>query len=147
MGDLKKSEQALSKALLMEPEGVFALATRARLRTFSGNLTGAEEDIQRMRSINPLATYRGTERLFAAMKAVADGEKEKAIVQSNHWLVYIALGMKKEAIEALDKDGSATYLTLKNAPFFASLRSEQQFENILEEKRLVYEERLKKYAN
>ena len=147
LGDFEKSEKALDKALLLEPDGVSALETRARVRISRENLTGAEEDIQRALAINTQGINRRWESWFSAMKAAKAGEKEKALSLSNNWSIYLALGMKKEALDNLEKEQNLKYLNLKNSSIYDPLRSDPRFEKLLEQTQLVYEERLKRYAN
>jgi TolB-like protein/Tfp pilus assembly protein PilF len=141
LGEFKKSEEALKKALLIEPEDVNALQTWVTLQLESGDLTEAEQAIQRIKDISPETDTRWSEANLFGLK----GDKEKALSQGNQWFAYLALGMKKEALDRMES--GFNYLHLKNSPVFNPLRQEPRFAAILEKTRLVYEERLRKYAN
>ncbi len=141
LGEHDKAESLLSKALLMQPENISGLNTLTLLKIRSGQLQEAEETIQKVKSIN----RESNTSLYEAHLAALKGEKEKALSLSRTWGVYLALGMKKEALDVLEVSGR--YLHLKNSPVLDPLRSDPRFPAILEKARLDYEEMLRKYVN
>ena len=143
LGEFKKSEELLNRALLMQPEDINGLQTWARLQLQSGNVAEAERTIQRIKDINPENDTRWFEGYLFGLK----GDKERALNQMNAWIVYLALGMKKEALDRMETSPGINYLNMKNSPVFNPLREDPRFAAMLEKKRLVYEERLRKYAN
>jgi hypothetical protein len=54
--------------------------------------------------------------------------------------------MKKEALDEMKKNTQLHYLYLKNSPVFNGVRDDARFKLILEKAKVVYEARLKKYA-
>ncbi len=144
LGELEKAEVVLKRALLMEPDDILALNNWVLLKLMTGNIAEAEKTIQRIKTINrgsnlPLFT----EAYLYALK----GEKEKALSLGNFANVFVALGMKKEAFDRLEDNKGINYLHLKNSPFYKSVRKDDRFKKILEERKIIYEERLKKYAD
>jgi TolB-like protein/Tfp pilus assembly protein PilF len=143
LGEFKKSEEAIKKALLMEPEDVNGLQTLGWVKLIMGDTAGAESIIQRIREISPEIGSRGQLGYLFALK----GDKERALGQSKLWFVYLALGMKKEALDRIESSEDLSYLFMKNSPVFNPLKQEPRFAAFLEKAHLLYEERLKKYAN
>ncbi len=74
------------------------------------------------------------------------GEKEKALSKFKGPIIYLALGMKANAIEALEKS-QPKYRTLKNSPLFDEVRTEPRFQVVLEQARVIYEDKLKRCGN
>lgn len=130
----------------MEPEDIQGWEQWVNLKVLTGDVKEAENGIQKIKSINPdidMGTYEGF--LFAL-----NGEKEKALAQSDSWIIYVVLGMKKEALDRLEKESLVFhyyYLSLKNLNFFDPLRAEPRFIKKLEDAKVRYEENLKRYAN
>lgn len=143
LGDFKKSEEFLNKSLLMEPDHIDGIRTWALLQLITGNLAGAESGFKRIRALTPEFDLRWYDAYLFALK----GDKERALALSHGWFIYSMLGMKKEALDEIENNQDLHYLHMKNFPVFNPLRQEPGFASILEKRRLVYQERLRKYAN
>jgi len=116
----------------------------------------AEKLLDKMVKISPGA------RFIDSMKALllaAEGEKDKALLQSpNDAMVYSLLDMQEEALESIAQmidqinnssvnpyTGYFGYLSLKGDYFFDKIRQEPQFQEWLEEAKVLHEERVAKY--
>ncbi len=144
LGDYQKAEVSIQKAILLQPEGLGGLQSWARLKLLTGDLVEAERTIKKIKEINQETGTNGPESLLLALK----GDKEKALSLSKDPVVYLALGMKKEALDMISSTGSNfAYLYLKHSPVFLSIRNEPAFIQALERNKIIYEERLKKYTD
>lgn len=142
-GEYTKSEEFTRKALLLQPDGIGGLGNWALLQLRSGKLEEAERAIRRIKEVRPESDVRIYEAELFALK----GDKERALSLMDTWQVRLTLGMKKEALDKMEMNQGIHYLFLKNSPFVDPLRQDARFAAILEKSRLVYEERLKKYAD
>ena len=142
LGDYQKAERSIQKAILLQPEGLAGLQLWARLKLLTGDMGEAERTIKKVKEINQEAGTTGLESHLLALK----GDKEKALSLNKGLDVYLALGMKKEALDIISRNYFA-YLYLKHSPVFLGIRNEQAFIQALERNKIVYEERLKKYTD
>ena len=142
LGDYQNAERSIQKAILLQPEGLAGLQSWTRLKLLTGDLVEAERTIKKIKEINQEAGTTGLESHLLALK----GEKEKALSLNKGLDVYLALGMKKEALDIVSRNYFA-YLYLKNSPVFLGILNEQAFIQALERNKIVYEERLKKYTD
>jgi TolB-like protein len=144
LGEFKKAEELVNKALLMEPDEIMGLMILTNVKLLAGNVQEAEIALQKIKSINPEANTRWFEACLHALR----GEKEKALGVGKNWRIYLALGMNKEAMDELELTAAnQQYLSMKLSPIYDPFRKDPRFNVILENARLVYEEKLKKYAN
>lgn len=109
-----------------------------------GRITDAERTLEDWKTASGgMIWWSQAESLIHA----ARGEREEALAAAPFSRVYAMLGMKKEALEILDKDigniKSFPYLSLVNLPAYDSLRSDPQFNEILSVKKAQYEKLLK----
>ena len=88
---------------------------------------------------------------YQAQLYAARGEREKALSLSKGAAVYALLGMKDEAIRAMQIEISEgtfyPYQRLINDPCLRNLRGDPRFEQIVSRAKQVHEEFLKKYGN
>jgi hypothetical protein len=84
------------------------------------------------------------------------GKKAEALKGNTSPRVHIILGMNHEALAQLDTLISAwdisyssifKFLSLKSNPYFDGIREEPQFQQWLEEAKIVHEERVAKYGH
>jgi len=84
-----------------------------------------------------------------------EGRTEEALKTPNY-IIYSILNMKSEAIADMTHKmetkanpyvGDFSYLSLKDNPFFNNIRQEPQFQQWLEEAKVVHDERVRKYGN
>ena len=142
LGEYDKAEASIQKALLLQPDGLSGLRHWVRLNLINGDTAEAERTIKKIKAINQEYNTTDLETYLLALK----GEKEKALSRSKNHFIYLVLGMKKEALDEMEKSTWNHYLQLKNSPVFNSVRDDVRFKQILEKAKIVYEERLKKYA-
>jgi serine/threonine protein kinase len=88
-----------------------------------------------------------------ALLLAAKGEKEKALALYKNSEVYALLGMKDEAIQYLHmeirKSASYPYIfyyDLRNNPFYANLRDDPRFKEIVKREKKLYEKHSEKYG-
>lgn len=150
LGENQKAEGLLTEALLLQPENISGLNTLSMLKFQTGQLQEGEQLIQRIKSINPEVNTSLHEGYLAALK----GDREKALahikksnVPERTWRIYVALGMNKEALDVMENGPNQRYLNLKLSPLYDPLRKDPRFVALLEKQKLIYEERLRKYAN
>ena len=142
LGEYQKAEGSLQKAILLQQDDVSGLISWVRLKLQMGDIAEAERTIKKIKAINQESNTSWFENYLLALK----GEKEKALSRSKDPRVYLTLGMKKEALDEMEKNTQHHYLQLKNSPVFNSVRDDVRFKQILGKAKIVYEERLKKYA-
>ena len=142
LGEYQKAEGSLQKAILLQQDDVSGLISWVRLKLQMGDIAEAERTIKKIKAINQESNTSWFENYLLALK----GEKEKALSRSKDPRVYLTLGMKKEALDEMEKNTQHHYLQLKNSPVFNNVRDDVRFKQILGKAKIVYEERLKKYA-
>ncbi len=148
LGEFKKSELYLKEALNINPRNPFCLGHLAKHLIQVGRYDEAERLLTELESIAPgfwiLSDYKAP--LYAAR-----GDKEKALALSKAAVVYSLLGMKEEAIRAMEKEISEgtvhPYLRLINDPCLENLRGEPQFEKIVARAKQTHEAFQKKYGS
>ncbi|RFT15195.1 MAG: Adenylate cyclase [Candidatus Saccharicenans subterraneus] len=148
LGEFKKSELYLREALNLNPQNPFCLGHLARHMIQAGRYEEAEKLLAELQRVEPdfwvLPEYKA--QLYAAR-----GEKEKALALSTGSTVYSLLGMKDEAIAAMQKEMSEgtfyPYLRLINDPCLKMLRGDPRFEQMVSRAKQIHEELLKKYGN
>ncbi len=148
LGNFEKSELYLKEAFNLNPRNPFCLGHLAKHMIQVGRYDEAEKLLKELESIEPefwvLTEYKA--QLYAAT-----GEKEKALSLNKSALVYALLGLKEEAVQAMQKEIKEgvvyPYLRLINDPAFINLRGEPQFEIIVNRAKQVHETFLKKYGH
>lgn len=138
-GNFDRAEYHLQRALLLESDNIVALTTLAALKIFSGELTQAEEVIERIR---PLSSRRAN--IMENYRRAANGQRE-ALDLNRDELVYTFLGMKDEAIDYLTKNRK-DYLYLRDHPVLVKLHDEPRFQTLLAAAREEYEQKLKRFS-
>lgn len=113
----------------------------------------ADEILAQAESLPPGAF--GNHLLIArALYYAASGEREKVLSISQSGGVLAVLGMKKKALDFIDKatkeeNGNyffLTYLPLVHLPIYDTLRDEPRFQDIVNREKRKYEMRLQKYS-
>jgi tetratricopeptide (TPR) repeat protein len=148
LGEFEKAEAYLKEALNLNPRNPFCLGRLAEHMILVGKYDEAGKYVIDLESIDPrffrLPGYKA--QLFAAR-----GEKEKALALDQSTVVYSLLGMRDEAIRAIQKDMSEgtpyPYLSLINDPRYKNLRDDARFKQIVAQAKKTHEEFVKKYGN
>ena len=148
LGEFEKSELYLKEALNLNPQNPFCLGHMARHMIQVGRYDEAERLLQKLETIEP-GFWVFTD--YQAQLYAARGEREKALSLSKGAAVYALLGMKDEAIRAMQIEISEgtfyPYQRLINDPCLRNLRGDPRFEQIVSRAKQVHEEFLKKYGN
>jgi tetratricopeptide (TPR) repeat protein len=149
LGEYETAEGYLRKALDLNPKNPFSLAYLADYLVRTKRLDEAEKIITELEGI--AAGFRLLPEQRAELYA-ARGEKNKALeLSQGSYLVYALLGMKDEAIDAmqkyLSKGGFYRYLSLTSHPFYDNLRGDPRFEKIVAQAKKKYEEWSEKYGS
>jgi TolB-like protein/Flp pilus assembly protein TadD len=171
-GQYDKGLNSIETAISLERENADFLAFSARLLLLLGRFDEAEKRLAEGNKMQPdsVQGQRIIRPLMALMSALDhDREKALSILQENQLLnlkgegsyglsvtsVYSLLGMKNEAIGTIQegiRNGFSdtkmelySYPLLQSYPYFENLRDAPQFKAVLEQQKIVYEMRIKKY--
>lgn len=148
LGDFEKSELYLKEAFNLNPRNPFCLDHLAKHMIQVGRYDAAEKLLKELESIEP-GFWVLTE--YKAQLHAARGEKEEALSLNKSAVVYALLGLKEEALQAMQKEIKEgvfyPYLRLINDPAFIKLRGEPQFEIIVSRAKKVHETFQKKYGH
>ncbi len=150
VGDLDCAEACLKKVIDFMPHRAVYIITYANLLIHQGRFEEAKALLDRSDSILPvlkspeLVPYRAM--LYAAM-----GKKETALALDRSPEVYALLGMRDEALEALQKPNKNeylkyTYLDLLHNSYLDSLRQDPKFQEIMARRKAEYDNLVKKYG-
>ena len=159
LGKYEKAYSEIQKILIRNPENLPARVHNTTVLIMLNQLAEAEREIKTTLNIKP-------DKEMALSKALlwaARGEKEKALslindinrMNLNVPLIYIFLGMKEEAIGAIE-DGIEhgfeaqghylySYPMLARNNALKPLKRERRFQKILEREKAKYEEILRKF--
>lgn len=152
VASLDTAEQWLRKTLEIAPDYVDALGLYGYLLIYKGELDRTAELLDRVERIDPAYPYL---KHYRAYLHAARGEKEPALALVRDDVVYSLLGMKDEAIRALEKQIAEPenqkiarlYPWLAKGPEAAPIRSDPRFQRILAGQKRIYEEMLEKYGD
>ena len=145
-GAWEEAKRYLQKALAMDPDDPDYYLLFAYCLLMMKESDKAGHQLDQAEDLDPehprLPFYRS---LFHA----AHGRKELATKKMGFFSdkIYALLGMKQEALEALKlrkqtEPMYVTYLHLKNTPCYDNLRDDPRFQEILEQTKKEYQERL-----
>ena len=150
MGEFQKAAFYFEKYFEIAPLVVMFPGRPIGLYFIMKRYEKVEELIAETEKVRP--DYWGVPYGQALLLAVR-GEKEKALALYKNSEVYSLLGMKNEAIQHLHMEirKSAAYpyifyYDLLNNPFYANLRDDPRFQEIVNREKELYEEHLKKYG-
>jgi len=153
IGEWEKAMDHIDRASEIAPDSGLVLGRYIAGYVMMGEYDKAEEALIAAKEKNPAHYWNpyGESLLLAAR-----GERDAALALYQSPFVYALLGMKDEAIEGIEKatqgpdfdfDLYASWITLTNCPFYANLRDDPRFLEIVYRQREVYNERLKKYGD
>ncbi len=146
-GDPRAAASWFEKGLELVPNDPWTLRDYCGFLIQTGRIDRAEELLARARKVDSLSQNND---VLAARILAARGDKDKALALHRDDVVYCLLGMKDEALDALEKEspGRATsYLQLMNDPLYDGLRHDPRFREILDARKKTYEERLRLYGD
>jgi serine/threonine protein kinase len=155
LGEFEKAESFYKKVLELAPNNSYYLAVFAYLKIMMKKYDQAEgllKSAENVKSDNPDILF--CRNLLYAIR----GDKNKALhhsilagIASSEEFVYSILGMKEEAIACIKKNikegHEYLYLQLINNPFYNNLHSDSRFQEIVNQAKKLYEERLRKYGD
>jgi serine/threonine protein kinase len=144
--DLQKSDQIM-------PENTYNLDTYALALVMKKDYEKAGEILERIESLP-----RGYSFYFNLTKALylaGRGERDKAMETEKYGIVLAFLGMKDEALEAIEagiKENTQlslafySYLPLTKLDIYESLRGDPRFQDIVKKEKQEYEEKRERYT-
>jgi TolB-like protein/Flp pilus assembly protein TadD len=143
-GDFGQAIPYLDKVVELNPNLPLFIDCYAIALVMSGQQEKAEAWLALWEEKNPgfPAVRRGRAFLLARK-----GMKDEALALARTDWIYIALGMKDEVIayinERIHDTTEYPYQYLKNNPLFDPLRDDDHFQEILKQKKIIYEDLLK----
>ncbi len=149
-GDLAGAEAMLLKAVDMVPDDPETLTGYAQLLIKTGRAEAAFPMIEKAEKASPIEPIvQNVRALYWAARG--DRKRARQSMPEPKATVYALLGMKKEALDLIEKEIAAgktyLYLDLLNNPFYDTLRAEQRFQAILKRQQAAHEERMRKYGS
>jgi len=150
-GDFAGAEELLRRIIRLVPDDYQALALYVHLLIKTGR---AQEAYPLLERVEKATTF--TQSLVQDLRALywaARGDRKQALqgMPTPKATVYAMLGMKKGALDLMEKEIAAgkpyLYLDLLHNPFYDKLRTEPRFQAILRRQQLIYEERMRKYGS
>jgi tetratricopeptide (TPR) repeat protein len=154
LGNLDQALQDMEKSYQVQPAFVWGLSNYALGLVLKGYYKKAEEILDLAESM-PAGFAAEILPMTRAVYYAAVGESDKALAVSRKGAVLAVLGMKEEALAAIDEYtrnekgeyvGFYSYLSLMNLPLYDSLREEQRFQEILEREKIKYERSLTNFT-
>lgn len=149
-GELEKASLSIEKAFEAEPDNIWSLQDSSLLFVVKNEIDMAEEFLAKAEEINP--DYHGLQ-FYKALVLARKGEKKKALRLRKNGVIYSLLGMKDEAVKYICEEIQKSYehyqysyFPLVNSRFYANLRGDPRFENIVIKQKQRYEERLRRYG-
>jgi len=142
-GNTELAEENARTALDLDPNNIETCAILMVINCYRKNFVEAERLLRKIKKINPDRDFSYLDARILAEK----GDKEKALnlFKTMDAEIYVILKMKPEALKALEKKNRFNYLEFKNFHFYF-LRDDPRFEKIVQQAKILYEERLKKYG-
>jgi TolB-like protein len=144
--DIEKSDQII-------PDNTYNLDSYALVLVLKKNYEKAGEVIKRIESLP--RGYSFYTSLTTALYLAGTGEQDKALEEGRYGIVFALLGMKDEALDAIEaaiKDNAGisrafySYLPLTKLDIYDSLRDDPRFQDIVKKEKEKYEEKRKKYT-
>ncbi len=167
VGDYQAADLKLRQAMMLNPDSQALLFWHTRLLISMKNLDEAEKELSEAEKIQPFrpdieAGIRSRRALISALR----GDREGALVlikgdplayRYEITNLYSLLGMRDEAIPQIKKgneqgfelvkDYLYPYPYLMTNPFFANLRDDRRFQEIVRNEKAKYEAKIKKYGD
>jgi len=159
IGETDKALLDLEKSCRIDPTYAYGMYSYAIALIMKKRYSEADSMLKLLEK-NPAASKAGIGASGRAVYLAAIGEREEALALSKEGgdqrivpVVFSLLGMKKEAIDAIEERLRmkrawhfwTSYLALANHPFYDNLRGEPRFEKMLERLEAEYERKLVKY--
>ncbi|MFQ5652965.1 MAG: FlgO family outer membrane protein, partial [bacterium] len=153
VGEVDLALKDMTRAYQIQPDWVYNLSVYAFTLILKKQYQQADSLLQ-LGERQPPGAFNAALKFSRALYFVALGKKEKALALSRWPGVLAKLGMKEEAIAAIDQttknQGAGyyllSYLPLRHLPIYDNLRDEPEFQNIVRREREKYEERQEKYS-
>jgi serine/threonine protein kinase/tetratricopeptide (TPR) repeat protein len=167
IGDYRNADLRTRQALALKPDSQTVMLWHTRVLIITRNLDEAERELTAVEKIQPLGldlqvAIRNRRALISALR----GNKDEALAQIRGdrqayryeiTNIYSLLGMNDEAIPQIKKgneegfelfkDYLYPYPYLMTNPFFANLRSDPRYQEIVRKERSKYQAKLKKYGD
>ena len=167
IGDYKNADLRMRQALTIKPGSQILLLWHTRMLISARRVDEAEQELLAGEKIQPLgADVQTAIRNRRALISALRGNKEEALVQIQGEKqayryeitnIYSLLGMNDEAIPLIKKgneegfelvkDYLYPYPYLMTNPFFANLRGDPRFQEIVRKEEAKYRDKLKKYGD
>ncbi|MBN2071175.1 MAG: protein kinase [Candidatus Krumholzibacteriota bacterium] len=151
LGDYEKSARYFDNYFEMAPVPLVFPSRYIALNVKMGDLERVRELIELTESKHPDYAYLPYCR---AIFRAALGEKEEALAIFANSEVYALLGMKTEALGALDTEIRGTreypyifYLDLLNDPFYDNLHGDRRYQALLDREKKLNELAMKRYSS
>ena len=154
---LEDGLQDLQAALRLEPDMYYVIDRISYVYALQNNLAEMEAWLKKFLNKIPKEQEENFNEgygQYAAYCFAKMGNKKKALEISKHWRVYLALGMKEEALRGILKDDAAEKIPFRNdyqifkayLPHkdFDLIRNDPRFLELMEKKRMQYEINKKK---
>ncbi len=145
-GNLEKAREYIKKTLEIAPESTMYLELYFLILIAEKDYVNAEKTLRKIERVDGKNS-----KFYRAILLAAKGDREKALNLSRNIYVYSLLGIKKEALELIEKnigqDEEVEYLSLLNNPYFKFLHGEPEFQKILHKQKKLYEERVRRYRD
>ncbi|RMD91680.1 MAG: hypothetical protein D6813_07210, partial [Calditrichaeota bacterium] len=154
VGEVDRAMQDFERAYQIQPDFVPGLLGYSLALLFEGKYPQADSLLRRAERL-PRGYGSAWLKLVRALYYARLGEKEKALALSRWPGVLATLGMKEEAIAAIEEGiqnkrnglDFLRYLPLRHLPFYDNLRDDPRFQEILAHQKADYEGWLKKYSS
>ena len=157
---LDEGMRDLQTALRLEPDMFYVFDRLAYVYALQNNLKEADSWLQKFLKKIPRDREKSFYNEYGQYSAYCFaklGDKQKALEISKHWRVYLALGMKEEALMGMFQRQNENekiplindYLIFKtHLPHkdFDIIRTDPSFLELMEKKRIQYEENKKKFS-
>jgi len=153
VGEIDQAQQDFARTYRIRPDFVANLSWYALSYLIEKQYPQADS-VLTVAEKQPPGAFDDFLKFGRALYFAALDQKEKALGLSRWGGVLAVLGMKEEAITAIEhatkihsgESFISTYLPLIHLPVYDSLRSEPRFQQIVKREKEKYEKRLQKYA-
>jgi TolB-like protein/Tfp pilus assembly protein PilF len=153
IGEIDRALKDIEKSDQIMPDNTYNLDTLALVLVLKKDYEKAGEVLKRIESLP--RGYSFFSSLTKALYLAGKGERDKALETGKYGVVLALLGMKDEALDAIEaaiKDHRQiyrafySYLPLTNLQIYDPLRDDPRFQEIVRKERAKYEQVRKKYA-
>jgi len=147
-GKFEKAASYYQRVLRLSPRDPLYRTAYVEFLIKTSRLQEASEILEATQKSNP--EFSGFARVRAMVHA-AGGERKQALMLSQNPEVYALLGMRDEALKALDKkagtSGTYEYQSVATNPIFKSLHKDPRFTLVLSRLEATYRERIRRYGD